>query len=158
MKEDSPSTGRKLAYPAEIQSGLVESSNLPVAGEGNRELCRVRASWLTQLFRDELIVQEKTISIIRNSLLVSFVETMPVRDIGRVVYVDAPFFAGIQILGKNVAHELNIHGLPKNKAREARDIIEQLLLEQTESGDQMQWIGFGPRHVDKSPNNRPPTI
>jgi len=145
MKEDSPSTGRKIAYPTEIQSGLVESSNLPTAGEGNRELCRVRASWLTQLFPDELIVQEKTISIVRNSLLVSFVETMPVRDIGRVVYVDAPFFASIQILGKNVAHELNIHGLPKNKAQQARDIIEQLLLAQDESRSEMPWMEAAPR-------------
>lgn len=149
MKENSPSTGRKVAYPAEIQSGLVESSNLPAAGEGNRELCRVRASWLTQLFPDELIIQEKTISIIRNNLLVSFAETMPVRDIGRVVYVDAPFFAGIRILGKNVAHELSIRGLPKNKARKARDIIERLLLEQTESADQIQWISSDPRYGNK---------
>lgn len=146
MKDSSPSTGRKIAYPAEIQSGLVESSNLPTAGEGNRELCRMRASWLTQLFPDELIVQEKTISIIRNSLLVSFVETMPVRDIGRVVYVDAPFFAGIKILGKNVAHELNIHGLPKNNARYARDIIERLLLEQSESGAEVRWMESSPTH------------
>jgi len=144
MKENSPSTGRKIAYPAEIQPGLVESRNLPAAEE-NRELCRIQASWLTQLFPDELIIQEKTISIIRNSLFVSFVETMPVRDIGRVVYVDALFFAGIQILGKNVAHELNVHGLPKHKARHARDLIERLLLEQDESGSEIRWMEPGPR-------------
>ena len=88
-------TGRNMPYPAKIQSGKVESSTLPSQTGYNRELLKLKAHWITDIFPDELVVQEKTISIIRNQFLVSFIETMPVRDIGRVVYIDTPFFAGI---------------------------------------------------------------
>ena len=98
-------TGRNMPYPAQIQSGKVESSTLPSQKGYNRELLKLKAHWITDIFPDELVVQEKTISIIRNQFLVSFIETMPVRDIGRVVYIDTPFFAGIQIIGKNTAHQ-----------------------------------------------------
>jgi len=111
----------------------------------NRELYRVRASWLTDLFPDELVIQEKAVSVVHKGLLVSRIETFPVRDIGRVVYVDAPFFAGIQILGKNVAHELSIHGLPKEKAQRARHMIEGLLLEQAGDISIPQWLEVGER-------------
>lgn len=76
------------------------------------------------IFPDELVVQEKTISIVRNHFLTSFVETMPVCDIGRVVYINTPFFAGIRILGKNTAHELRIGGLNKTYAMKAKQLIE----------------------------------
>ena len=132
---------RKQPYPAQIQSGKVESSTLPSQKGYNRELLKLKAHWITDIFPDELVVQEKTISIIRNQFLVSFIETMPVRDIGRVVYIDTPFFAGIQIIGKNTAHQLQIKGLNKRLAMDARELIEGLLLEEAGTIDMPDWIG-----------------
>lgn len=122
-------TGRNMPYPAQIQTGRVESRSLPSTKNHNRELLRVKAHWIVDIFPDELVIQEKTISVIRNEFLVSYVETMPVRDIGRVVYVSTLIFNGLRIIGKNTDHELNISGLTKKAAVEAKEVIEGLLLE-----------------------------
>ena len=134
---------RKKPYPGQIQPGKTESNSLPSAAHHNRELFRVRASWLADLFPDELVIQEKTVSIIRNDFLISFIETIPVKDIGRIVYVDAPFFARIEVLGKNPAHDLYIKGLPKKQAVIAQDILNGLLLEKASELDEPDWM-----HID----------
>jgi hypothetical protein len=117
----------------------VESSNLPSTRNYNRELLKVRAVWIADIFPDELVIQERTVSVIRNEFLVSYVETMPVKDIGRVVYVNTPLFAGIKVLGKNTAHELHIKGLRKRQALWAKDILEGLLLEKSGDIDIPDW-------------------
>ena len=78
--------------------------------------------------------------MVRNEFLVSYVETMPVKDIGRVVYVNTPVFGGLRIIGKNTAHELNIKGLNKKAAVEAKEVIEGLLLEDAGVVDIPHWI------------------
>lgn len=133
-------TGRDMPYPAQIQTGRVESRSLPSTKNRNRELLRVKAHWIADIFPDELVIQEKTISVIRNEFLVSYVETMPVKDIGRVVYVNTPVFGGLRIIGKNTAHELNIKGLNKKAAVEAKEVIEGLLLEDAGVVDIPHWI------------------
>ena len=133
-------TGRNMPYPAQIQTGRVESRSLPSTKNHNRELLRVKAHWIADLFPDELVIQEKTISVIRNEFLVSYVETMPVKDIGRVVYVSTLVFAGLRIIGKNTDHELNINGLTKKAAVEAKEVIEGLLLEDAGVVDIPHWI------------------
>ncbi|MCA2293004.1 hypothetical protein JF735_05210 [Mycobacterium avium] len=92
------------------------------------------------MFPDELVIQEKTISVICNQFLVSYVETLPVRDIGRVVYVDTVFFGGLRIIGKNTQHELKIKGLNKQQAIKAKEIIEGLLLEDSGVVDVPHWV------------------
>lgn len=72
--------------------------------------------------------------------MVSYVETLPVRDIGRVVYINTPVFAGLRIIGKNTAHELHIKGLSKQQAQEAEKIVEGLLLEDKGVVDIPQWL------------------
>lgn len=133
-------TGRDMPYPAQIQTGRVESRSLPSTKNRNRELLRVKAHWIADIFPDELVIQEKTISVIHNEFLVSYVETMPVKDIGRVVYVNTPIFGGLRIIGKNTAHELNIKGLNKKAAVEAKEVIEGLLLEDAGVVDIPHWI------------------
>jgi hypothetical protein len=140
MADTQVQSDRTMPYPAAIQEGRVESSNLPSTKNHNRELLRTKAHWIVDLFPDVLVVQEKTISVIRNHLLVSFVETMPVRDIGRVVYVNVPFFAGLRIIGKNTAHELYIHGLNKMQAMKAKEIIEGLMLDDKGIVDIPEWL------------------
>jgi hypothetical protein len=140
MATQPTANARDRPYPANIQEGRVESNALPPTGSTNRELYRVRASWLVDFFPDELVIQEKTVSVIRNQLLVSFVETMPVRDVGRVIYVDTPFFAGIHILGKSPAHEMRIRGLPKKGARYAKQLLDGLLLERSGDIEVPAWL------------------
>lgn len=140
MVDDQNKTSRKTPYPEQIQSGRVESSNLPSTKKRNRELFRVKGHWIADIFPDELVIQEKTISVVRNDFLVSYVETMPVKDIGRVVYIDTLIFGGLRIIGKNTAHELNIKGLNKKMAVEAKETIEGLLLEDSGVVDVPHWI------------------
>ena len=140
MVDDQNKTSRRTPYPAQIQSGRVESRSLPSTKNHNRELLRVKAHWIADIFPDELVIQEKTISVIRNEFLVSYVETMPVKDIGRVVYVSTPIFGSLRIIGKNTAHELNIKGLNKKAAVEAKEVIEGLLLEDAGVVDIPHWI------------------
>lgn len=140
MANGATQTGRKMPYPAQIQTGRVESGSLPSTKNRNRKLFRIKAHWIADIFPDELVIQEKTISVVRNEFLVSYVETMPVKDIGRVVYVNTPIFGGLRIIGKNTAHELNIKGLNKKAALEAKDIIEGLLLEDSGVVDIPHWI------------------
>ncbi len=140
MVDDQNKISRRTPYPAQIQSGRVESSSLPSTKNYNRELFRVKAHWITDIFPDELVIQEKTISVVHNDFLFSYVETMPVKDIGRIVYVNTLFFGGLRIIGKNTAHELNIKGLNKKAAVEAKEIIEGLLLEDAGVVDIPHWI------------------
>jgi hypothetical protein len=123
----------------------MESNSPPLASLHNRELFRVRASWLVDLFPDELVIQEKTVSIIHNELLVSYIQTIPVKDIGRIVYVDGPFFARIEVLGKNPAHDLYIKGLPKRRAIIAQDILNGLLLKQIDELEASDWVHMDTR-------------
>lgn len=143
MTDATSHANRNKPYPAQIQPGKFESSSLPSVTDYNRELYRVRASWLVDLFPDELVIQEKTVSAIRNHMLVSYIETIPVKDIGRVVYVDTPFFSGIQVIGKNPVHELSIKGLPKKQASVAKDILDGLLLERAGELEAPEWM-----HID----------
>lgn len=102
--------------------------------DNNQELYRLKSSRLADFFPNELIIQDQTVSVIKNNFLNSQVETIPIRDIGRVIYIDTPFFAGLEILGKNTAHDLKLKGLIKRDAQKAKQIIEGLLLE-TQSDD-----------------------
>ena len=131
----SPAQNRYDTY-----SNTPKSNRLPVTNDTNQELFRVRAAWLVDFFPDELIIQEKTVSIIRNSFLVSFVETLPIKDIGRVILIVTPIYDGIQILGKNVAHDLHIRGLTKDKAHRAKEVLEGLLLEEKGEITIPQWL------------------
>jgi len=134
---------RAPPYPASVYGtypGTPKSNTLPATNDTNQELFRVRAAWIVDLFPDELVIQEKTVSIIRNSFLVSFVETLPIKDIGRVILIVTPIYDGIQILGKNVAHELHIRGVTKDKAERAKEVLEGLLLEEKGEINVPQWL------------------
>lgn len=128
------------AFTYTPQFSIVKPAASPTKNDMNHELFRVRAAWIIDFFPDELVIQEKTVSVIRNSFLVSFVETLPIKDIGRVILISTPIFYGIQILGKNVAHDLHIKGLTKDKAHYAKEVLEGLLLEEKGAIDIPQWL------------------
>jgi hypothetical protein len=138
MSDITAQGDRKMPYPPQIQPGRFESSNLPSIDNYNRELFRVRASRLVDLLPDELVIQEKTVSIIRNQFLVSYIETIPVNGIRHIVYGDTLFFASITIFGN--VHELGIKGLPRGQAITAKNILDGLLLEQMEDVDVAQLL------------------
>lgn len=121
----------RASYPAVLRGDRTESLGLPETTNSNRRLYSSRAHWLVDWFPDELVIQEKAISVIRNDMffIASYVETMSVRDIGRVVYVKTPLFGSLRIIGKNTQHELRIKGLKNDEALRAKSIIEGLLLE-----------------------------
>lgn len=142
-RKGAKTSEREQPHPQQIEPDVRESSRLPFVQNSNRELFRIRASRLADIFPDELVIQEKTISVIRREFMVSYVETLPVKDIGRVVYVNGPLFAGLTILGKNPAHELKIKGVPKAVAVRAKEIVEGLLLEDKGVVEVPDWL-----HID----------
>lgn len=119
--------------------GRTASYDLSLPTEDNQELFRVRASMWTELFPDELVINEKTVSLIQRSLLGSSIATILVKDIGRVVYADTIIFAGLEVLGKNTAHDLYVKGLYKRDAIIAKEMIEKLLLNAQESQEPPLW-------------------
>lgn len=106
----------------------------------NREMLRLRASRFADLIPDELVIREKTVSVVRREFLMSHTETLPVKDIGRVIYINAPLFDGLEIMGKNPAHDLRICGLRKADALEAKEVLEGLLLEERGVVDVPDWL------------------
>lgn len=140
MANRNMSTDRDKPYPKDRQSGKSESSTLPIGNDYNRELFRIRASRIVDPFPDEMVIQEKTVSVVRREPFASFIETIPVRDIGRVVYANTPFFGGLQVLGKNPSHHLNIKGLNKAGCTLAKELVEGLLLESKGEADIPLWL------------------
>lgn len=123
------------------RSYSTSSDHQPLTNEEyNRKLLAIRASRWADFFPDELVIQEKTISVVKREFMVSYVQTIPVKDIGRVVYVDIPFFAGLEILGKNTAHDLKISGLKKVDALKAKEVLEGLMLEDLNATELPHWI------------------
>ncbi len=145
MASGAVGMNRATSYRENIQQGKVQSVGLPATGSRNRELFRIKASRLVDFFPDELVVQEKTVSVVRREFMVSFVETLPVRDLGRVIYVNTPLFSGLRLLGKNTAHELHIKGLNKAEAMRAKDILEGLLLDDQGVVDVPEWLDSSTR-------------
>ncbi|HSH17944.1 MAG TPA: hypothetical protein VK978_01035 [Candidatus Saccharimonadales bacterium] len=140
MANMSQPSNPTMPHPPTVPDGRAASRDAAFTRTHNRELLRVRAHWLVDLFPDELVIQEKMICVIRNEFLVSYTETIPVKDIGRVVYINTLLFGGLRIIGKNTQHELHIKGLGKKAAIEAKDIIEGLLLEDSGVIDVPHWV------------------
>jgi hypothetical protein len=137
--------GRGITEPLNIKRPILshkQEAELTASSiqQLNRELYRLRSSILVDLFPDELVVQEKTISVIKRELLVSSTQTITIKDVGRVVYVDGIIFGTLEVLGKNTAHDLRIKGLNKMRAVEAKKIIEGLILEDQAVVEMPDWI------------------
>lgn len=119
---------RDRPYPHQIQSGLYQSNDLPTTKNGNQELLRVKAVRVLDFFPDELVIQEKTVSVIRRELLLSYVETLPVKDIGEVILSEAGSFAALKIISKVPRSNLEIKNLPSNEVKQAKEVLDKLLL------------------------------
>lgn len=101
--------------------------------EQNPELFRVRGSWLLNWPPppDELVIQEKVVSLVHNEFGAAHVETMPVADIGHVTYMSIPLSASLKIIGKNPSHVLQISGIPTDLAMQAKELLDGLILEKS---------------------------
>ncbi len=133
--------GRKTLSRLGIKPSVEDLDAALIATSQNGELFRTTASRLVDLFPNELIIQQKTITIVRKTLFARRTETLPVKDIGRVVLYDTPLLDGLHIYGKNVAHDLQIKGLYPQKARKAKEIIDCLLLQEREGNSDIPvWL------------------
>jgi hypothetical protein len=115
--------------PSNVLAPLPDPRTIHTLKFQNQELFRVKASKPFNFFTEELIVQEKTISIVKKEFLSNCCETLPIKDIGRVILTDTIFFSSILVIGKNTAHQLEITRLPKQKALEAKELLEGLMME-----------------------------
>jgi hypothetical protein len=122
----------QAASPSDIIAGRTTKKTAPELLGDNRILFHGRASLLTGLFPDELIVQEKSITIVHNCFLTSKDDTINLKDVGRVVAENTAFFTALRIIGKIPQHELFIKGIWSKQAAVGKEIIESLLLEQPE--------------------------
>jgi hypothetical protein len=115
--------------PANFPGGHMDSHGLPTIEKYNRELFRLKASFMSGIFPKEIVIQEKTISVVRHELLMTNVETVSVGEIAGVIFIDKIIFASIKILGKSQYDNLYIRNLHKKEAHYAKALIEGLLLE-----------------------------
>lgn len=111
--------------PKEIQKS--DASN-------NKELFRVKGVRLLDFFPDELVIQEKTVSVIKKDLLSTYVQTMSVQDVIEVGLMKSGIFASLIIYSKFPGHQLEIKNLSMDKASKAKEIIDRLLQNLNRSG------------------------
>src|SRR5260221_5637843 len=130
MTNSMTKSDRRVIYPTQV----IPRRLLPYLTRINSELFYVRASLLAGLFPDELLVKEKSVTVVHNSFLFSYDETLTIKDIGRVICMKTPFLAGLRIYGKNPTHILEITGLWNNAAVRGKELIEGLLLAESDIG------------------------
>lgn len=105
------------------------------ADKSNEELFRIRASRWVDFFPNELVIREKSITVIKRDFMYSQTETWPIEDIGEVTLQNAPVFSGLHVVGKFPKHKLHLKGISKDKAIKAKEIIDGLVLEDQEQID-----------------------
>lgn len=93
---------------------------------------RVKTKGLFEFFPDELVIEKKIVTIIKREFLSTNIETIPVREIGEVDLSEAgPFISTtLTIKERTAGREVEIKGLPKEKAEEAERLIEKLIREE----------------------------
>ncbi|MDP2637803.1 MAG: hypothetical protein Q8P26_01965 [Candidatus Levybacteria bacterium] len=94
----------------------------------DRVIYAVRGIWPLDLFPDELIIRQKTVSVKRNHFLSTYIETILIKDIGETIVVDAFMAASLTINTRMANNSLNIDSLPRKKALEAKTIIDGLFM------------------------------
>lgn len=127
MAETLPQLNQTFPYRTFNHTEEAEQDTLLRGANRNRELLRLRASRLVDLFPDELVIQEKTVSVIKNQLVMSSMDTIPIKDIEKVVYSKVPFLGGLRIIEKNSHQELRVKGIGKERAKKAKEMIERML-------------------------------
>ncbi|MCL4416587.1 MAG: hypothetical protein M1365_07830 [Actinobacteria bacterium] len=130
----NPSPAQKAEYkskgnPSPAQKAEYKSNTLPSASSHNKELLRVKALKILDFFPDELVICEKTISVIRKDLWSAYTQTMPVRDIIEVGLTNAGALASLVMYSIAPGHQLEIKNLSLEKAEKAKEVIDGLLLQ-----------------------------
>jgi hypothetical protein len=100
----------------------------PEAIAQDRELMRIKGIFPFDLFPDELIIAEQSISVKRNYLISSNTETMLIKDIGLVTINDGIFFASLIISYKAPNDDVRIKTLWPSDAYRAKSFLEKLVI------------------------------
>ena len=124
------SARRKVLLPYQLFPARKKTRRMLNSLQENKQIFYARASMLAGLFPDEIVIQAKSITVVHNGLFESNDETMPVKDVGRVIASNTLMFCALDILGKNPNHVLHIKGLRNKDSKMVKDCIEGLLLEE----------------------------
>jgi hypothetical protein len=89
---------------------------------------RIKAIFPFDLFPDELIIQEKSVSVKKNYLIYSNTETMLIKDIGLVTINDGLFFASLTISYKAPMDDVHITKLWPSEAYKAKSFLEKMVI------------------------------
>lgn len=97
-------------------------------------LFRTKSIFPLDIIPNELVVKEKSVSIIWNYAINSNTQTMLIKDIGYVTINDNKFVASLVISYKSPLENIEISNLKPEDAYEAKSIIEKLMIQISEGG------------------------
>lgn len=110
------------------QETVIRKSNTPPSIVNNKVLFRTKTSDFLGFQTDELLIQEKSVSVIHRSFLSCDVETIQISDMTEVLYSSNTWHSTLTLIGKNPQEELCIEDLPGKEAEQAKSLLEQLLV------------------------------
>lgn len=104
----------------------------------DRQLYSVESVWPFMLFPDKLIIEEEDVIIIRKKFFsASSSETILIKDIFSLIINTGPIFASLVVQRKTnipgTEARIMIHYLPKKEALIAKELMDGLLLEKSDS-------------------------
>jgi hypothetical protein len=116
---------QRLLMESGINPKLIQINSSTVR---DKELFRLKAVWPFDFFPNELLIREKSVSVIQRYFIVSNIETILVKDIGLVTINDGLILAALIISYKAPHEDLQISKLPRSKAYQAKALLNKLMI------------------------------
>lgn len=91
-------------------------------------LYKAKSFFPLDLFPNELIIREKSITIITRNFLTAYTQTMLIKDVGLVSVNQSLFFAMLQISYKIPTDDIFLSKMPKKQAQEAKILLDRLMM------------------------------
>ncbi len=129
IKVVKPPTNVEVTNPQ-----VIDKSTAQALSSEEAILYRTKPIFPLDIIPNELIIKEKSVSIIWNYAINSNTQTMLLKDIGYVTINDNKFVASLVISYKSPLENIEISNLKPQDAYEAKSIIEKLMIQISEGG------------------------
>ncbi len=114
--------------------GAIDASTQKAINTEEAILFSTKSIFPLDLIPNELIVKEKSVTIVWNYAINSNVQTMLLKDIGYVTINDNKIIAALVISYKSPLENIEIKNLKPQDAYEAKSLIEKLMIQLSEGG------------------------
>jgi hypothetical protein len=125
---------KKTEPPTESNAKTIDKETANALQTEEVVLFRTKSIFPLDIIPNELIIKEKSVSIIWNYAISSNTQTMLIKDIGYVTISDSKFVASLVISYKSPLENIEISNLKPEDAYQAKSIIEKLMIQISEGG------------------------